>query len=45
MKWLLGQESKGQEVYVVLEVAGFFAGRAPFVLGYGDRVPPTQFAE
>ena len=35
----------GQEVYVVLEGAGFFAGRAPLVLGHGDRIPSTQFAE
>ena len=44
-KWLLGLASIGQDCDVVLEGAGFFAGRAALVLGYGDGVPPTQFAE
>jgi hypothetical protein len=44
-KWLLGLASIGQDCDVVLEGAGFSARRAALVLGYGDGVPPTQFAE
>jgi hypothetical protein len=33
------------DLNVVLESAGFSAVHDAFVLGHGDGIPPTQFAE